>query len=100
MEWEEARQRLDKRSAVALDIRTLSEHRERRIPGSLHLNYMELNQQTARRVLGRTGLLVLVYCRSGRHSSPVAEKLRRYGYNAIDMGSIDDWQWALEGTLV
>lgn len=101
MEWEDARLYLRERQAVTLDIRSMPEYRERRIPGSLHLNYFELNQQTTRRVLGNPGpMMVLVYCRNGVHSRPVAEKLRQYGYHAYDMGGIDNWPWRLEGTLV
>lgn len=99
MEWEDALIYLREHRAVLLDIRSMPEHRELRIPGSMHLNYFELNMQNARRVLGNPGPIVLVYCRNGVHSAPVVDKLHQYGYQAVDMGGIDGWPWKLEGTL-
>lgn len=86
---------------IYLDIRSWQEHQERSIPGSLYLNYYELNYQRARQVLGQPdGRTVMVYCRSGAHSGPAVQRLRQYGYRAQDMGSLSDWEGPLVGYRV
>lgn len=107
MEWEEAKAYLAEHpEAILLDIRSLAEYRERRIPGSRHLSRFELTCGNAYRVLGpppsrgAVTSLVMVYCRTGLHSDAAVARLRQCGYKAINVGSIRDWQWELEGSLV
>ena len=83
---------------IFLDIRSFQEHRERAIPGSLHLSYFEMSYQRAWQVLGQPDMRpVMVYCRSGAHSGPAVRRLRQYGYNAVDMGGLDEWEGPLVG---
>lgn len=100
MEWKDAKKQLEADRAVLLDIRSLPEHIEKRIPGSIHLNFFELDAVNARKTLGKQDKLVLVYCRNGLHSRPAADKLTAYGYHAVDMGGVDDYPWELEGTFI
>lgn len=100
MNWEDAIKYMQNHpETILLDVRPLPEHLEQRIPGSLHLNYLELTRQSAEQALGNTQAAVLVYCRTGLHSAPATDRLLVYGYNAIDAGSISDWPGELEGSM-
>ncbi|MEG2087887.1 MAG: rhodanese-like domain-containing protein [Angelakisella sp.] len=97
MEWQEAYRLVQQGKACLLDIRSAQEYREQHIPESRHLNFFEISSRTVAQVLPDRSLLVLVYCRSGLHSTTVARQLNASGYRAIDMGAMSDWPWQLEG---
>lgn len=84
---------------IILDIRTACEHGELRIKGSLNLDFSVLSQRSAARLLPDKSRPVWVYCRAGVHSKTAVAMLRRYGYNAVDIGSIYDWSGEVEGRL-
>lgn len=90
----EARGILDKEeNVVLLDVRTLGEFRERRIPGSILLPYDEISLY-ADEVLPDKDAIILIYCRSGRRSAVAALELIDMGYQRVyDFGGILEWPY-------
>lgn len=89
---------LIKSSNVQLvDVRTLAEHMEGHIPGSLNINVKdEEGFPTAVDELLDKGREVAVYCRSGRRSRTAAELLVKKGFKVynLDKGILN---WIEEG---
>ena len=80
-----------------LDVRTLAEHMEGHIPGSLNINVKdEANFPTAVDSLLNKGQDVAVYCRSGRRSRTAADILVKKGFKVynLDKGILN---WIEEG---
>lgn len=91
---------LIKDSSVQLvDVRTLAEHMEGHIPGSLHINVQDKEFASCVDDLLDTNKKVAVYCRSGRRSRTAADILTKKGlkvYN-LDKGILN---WIEEGREV
>ena len=89
---------LIKNSNIQLvDVRTLAEHMEGHIPGSLNINVKdEEGFPTAIDELLDKGREVAVYCRSGRRSRTAAELLVKKGFKVynLDKGILN---WIEEG---
>lgn len=80
-----------------VDVRTLAEHMEGHIPGSLNINVKdEEGFPTAVDELLDKGREVAVYCRSGRRSRTAAEQLVKKGFKVynLDKGILN---WIEEG---
>ena len=78
---------------VLLDVRTLEEYAGGHIEGAIVLPDYEIATK-AEEVLKDKGVLILVYCRSGRRSKNAAEELLAMGYrNVKDFGGILDWPY-------
>ena len=78
-----------------VDVRTLAEHMEGHIPGSLNINVKDEQFSSCADDLLEKGKDVAVYCRSGRRSKLAAEKLCALGYtNVVEFGGINDWRGA------
>ena len=80
-----------------VDVRTLAEHMEGHIPGSLNINVKdEEGFPTAVDELLDKGREVAVYCRSGRRSRTAAELLVKKGFKVynLDKGLLN---WIEEG---
>ena len=80
-----------------VDVRTLAEHMEGHIPGSLNINVKdEANFPTAVDSLLNKGQDVAVYCRSGRRSRTAADILVKKGFKVynLDKGILN---WMEEG---
>ena len=80
-----------------VDVRTLAEHMEGHIPGSLNINVKdEANFPTAVDSLLNKGQDVAVYCRSGRRSRTAADILVKKGFKVynLDKGILN---WIEEG---
>jgi len=80
-----------------VDVRTLPEHMEGHIPGSLNINVKdEENFPTAIDSLLNKGQDVAVYCRSGRRSRTAADILIKKGFKVynLDKGILN---WIEEG---
>ena len=77
-----------------VDVRTLAEHMEGHIPGSLNINVKDEEgfPEAVDELLDK-GREVAVYCRSGRRSKEACETLCKLGYtHVIDFGGIIDWK--------
>ena len=91
---------LIKDSSVQLvDVRTLAEHMEGHIPGSLHINVQDKEFASCVDDLLDTNKKVAVYCRSGRRSRTAADILVKKGFKVynLDKGILN---WIEEGREV
>ena len=80
-----------------LDVRTLAEHMEGHIPGSLNINVKdEQFSSCVDDLLDKNRRKVAVYCRSGRRSRTAAEILTKKGFKVynLDKGILN---WIEEG---
>lgn len=76
---------------IILDVRTLEEFKEKRIPGAICIpnETIDTKEPTA---LPDKEQLIMVYCRSGNRSKQAAQKLADMGYtNIVEFGGINDW---------
>ena len=79
-----------------LDVRTLEEHMEGHIPGSMLIDVMDENFASCVDDLLNKEKMVAVYCRSGRRSRTAAEILVKKGFKVynLDKGILN---WIEEG---
>ncbi|PKM70216.1 MAG: rhodanese-like domain-containing protein [Firmicutes bacterium HGW-Firmicutes-19] len=83
-------------SVILLDVRTIGENKEIRIPGSLLIPLDTLKAQAAS-LLTDKDAKIIIYCRSGNRSKDAADILIGLGYrNIFDMGGIIDWPYETE----
>ncbi len=81
---------------IILDTREQDEFDSGHIPGAILIPYTEIESK-AEEMLPQKGMLILVYCRSGRRSKIAAESLSKLGYtNVKEFGGIIDWPYAVE----
>lgn len=94
---QEARDLLQRDSSVILlDVRTVAENKELRIPGSLLIPLDTLGEQAQTLLADKTAKIV-IYCRSGNRSKQAADILIELGYeNIYDLGGIIDWPYETE----
>ncbi len=78
---------------LIVDVRTHEEYREGHIPGSVNIPLDALD--TLRGQVGTEGP-IYVYCLSGARSSRAAVRLRRMGYQVVDMGGISGYHGRIE----
>lgn len=83
-------------SVILLDVRTVAENMEIRIPGSMLIPLDTLKTQ-AGTLLPDKNAKIIIYCRSGNRSKEAAEIMISLGYkNIFDMGGIIDWPYETE----
>lgn len=94
---EVAKERLDtEKGIVLLDVRTLAENTEKRIPGSV-LIPVEVIKTQAPDVLPDKNAAIFVYCRSGNRSAIAAQALADMSYtNVFNLGGINNWPYETE----
>lgn len=89
MTCDELKEYMDKGIKV-VDVRTLTEHNQAHISGSVHMNV-----ETLEEVL-EPNEQVLLYCRSGARSGAVANYLNGRGFQAVNIGGIAQFMGCLE----
>lgn len=91
---EDAKTRLDsEEKIILLDVRTIEENIEKRIPDSVLIPVDEIEQEAASKLTDKAAT-IFVYCRSGRRSAIAAEALVKMGYTSVyDLGGINDWPY-------
>ena len=78
-------------NTVLIDVRTLPEYLENRIPDSILMPY-DTMMFNIEEVVPDKDTEIIVYCRTGRRSAIAKETLRSMGYtNVKDIGGIIDW---------
>lgn len=83
-------------SAILLDVRTIAENYELRIPGSTLIPLDTLEEQVES-LLTDKQVKIVVYCRSGNRSKEAIDILIGLGYkNVFDLGGIIDWPYETE----
>ncbi|HET7480640.1 MAG TPA: rhodanese-like domain-containing protein [Rubrobacteraceae bacterium] len=85
--FEEVRERMTGGGVLLVDVREDEEWREGHLPGAVHAPLSEFGKEVSRSFAGRE---VVVYCRSGRRSARVVERLVRMGHTGV---------WNLEGGI-
>lgn len=83
-------------SVILLDVRTIAENYELRIPGSTLIPLDTLEEQVES-LLTDKQVKIVVYCRSGNRSKEAADILIGLGYKKVfDLGGIIDWPYEME----
>ena len=94
---EEAKQMMDTRDVVVLDVREQEEFDSGHIPGALLLPVGSITEATASAVLPEKDAVVLVYCRSGNRSKTASQALADLGYTEVfEFGGINTWPYEVE----
>lgn len=76
---------------IILDVRTVAEFSEKRIPGAINVPNESIGSDEIAELPDKEQL-ILVYCRSGNRSKQASEKLVKLGYtNIVEFGGINDW---------
>lgn len=91
---EEAKEKIEARNVILVDVRTQEEYNEKHIDGAI-LIPNETITDTQPAELPDKDADILVYCRSGKRSSEAAKKLADMGYtNVYNMlGGINEWPY-------
>ena len=90
---ETAKEIMDTKECIILDVRTPEEFAEGHIPGAILIPDYEIAEK-ASNILTDKDALILVYCRSGRRSKNAANQLVDMGYTNIkEFGGIIDWPY-------
>lgn len=79
------------KNAVLLDVRTKEEVQTGKIPNSQNIPLDEIDKANFDK-----NKTIYVYCRSGRRSQMATEILKSKGYNAINIGGIEDYTGNLD----
>ena len=77
---------------IILDVRRPDEYAAGHIPNAINVANESIGTSEIAELPDKNQL-ILVYCRSGRRSKEVAEKLVKLGYtNIVEFGGILDWK--------
>ena len=94
---EEAKERMDTREVMVLDVREQEEFDAGHIPGAVLLPVGTISEDTAAAVIPEKDAEVLVYCRSGNRSKTASQALADLGYsNVYEFGGINTWPYEVE----
>lgn len=91
---EEAKKNLENNSEIILlDVRTVEEYKEIKIPGSI-LIPLNLLQEKIENEIPDKNKTIYVYCRTGSRSTSAVKILNKLGYeNVFNLGGIYDWPY-------
>ncbi|MCX7842091.1 MAG: rhodanese-like domain-containing protein [Clostridia bacterium] len=94
---QEAKKRLESdKTIILLDVRTVEENLEKRIPNSVLIPVDVIDKEAEKRLPDKDAE-IFVYCRSGRRSVIAAKSLVRMGYTRVyNLGGINDWPYETE----
>ena len=94
---EEAKEWMDTREAVVLDVREQDEYDGGHIPGAVLLPVGTITAETAAAVIPEKDTVVLGYCRSGNRSKTASAALAELGYTELyEFGGINTWPYETE----
>jgi rhodanese-related sulfurtransferase len=94
---EKAKEMMDTREVVILDVREQDEFDAGHIPGAVLLPVGTITADTAAVVIDDLDTVVLVYCRSGNRSKTASQALADLGYaNVYEFGGINTWPYEVE----
>ena len=93
--FEEAKEIIDRENVLLLDVRTEEEFVTGHIPSAINIPVQELEARVDE--LESKEQKILIYCKSGRRSVIACEILEAYGYtNLYNIGGVVDWPYGLE----
>lgn len=91
----EAKEIIDNKDVIILDVRTQEEYDEGHIENSILIPDSDI-ERLAPEMLKEKDAKILIYCRSGRRSAFAAYKLMDMGYSQVyDFGGIIDWEYRI-----
>lgn len=94
---EEAKEMMDTREVIILDVREQDEYDSGHIPDAVLLSVGTIDGDTAAAVIPEKDSTVLVYCRSGNRSKTASSALAELGYtNIYEFGGIKTWPYETE----
>ena len=94
---ESAKEMMDTRDVIVLDVREQHEFDAGHIPGAVLLPVGSITKNTAAAVIDDLDTVVLVYCRSGNRSKTASQALADIGYtNIYEFGGINTWPYEVE----
>ena len=94
---EAAKEMMDTREVLILDVREQHEYDSGHIPGAVLLPVGTITEDTATAVIDDLDTVVLVYCRSGNRSKTASQALVDLGYtNIYEFGGINTWPYEIE----
>lgn len=94
---EKAKEMMDSKNVLVLDVREQTEYDSGHISGAVLLPVGTINAQTAAEVIPEKDTVVLVYCSSGNRSKKAAAALVKLGYTQIyEIGGITTWPYGVE----
>jgi len=92
----DAKTKLEDKSVILLDVRTMEEYRQAHIPGSILIPVDELQGKIEDKFPNKEQGII-IYCRSGNRSKTAANMLLKMGYkNVYDLGGIINWPYEVE----
>ena len=92
-----AKEMMDTREVVILDVREQHEYDSGHIPGAVLLPVGTITAETAAAVINDPETTVLVYCRSGNRSKTASQTLVDLGYTQVyEFGGINEWPYEVE----
>lgn len=94
---EEAKEMMDTKDVLILDVREQDEYESAHIPNAILLPVGSIDENTAAETIPEKDTTVLVYCRSGNRSKTASAMLAELGYtNIYEFGGINTWQYGTE----
>ncbi len=94
---EEAKEMMDTRDVIILDVREQDEYDSCHISDAVLLPVGSIDEDTATEVIPEKDSTVLVYCRSGNRSKTASSTLVELGYtNIYEFGGINTWPYEIE----
>ena len=94
---EEAKEMMDTKEVIILDVREQDEYDSGHIPGAVLLPVGTIDEETAAEVIPEKNSTVLIYCRSGNRSKTASSALVELGYtNIYEFGGINTWPYETE----
>lgn len=96
--FEQAKHILDTQpDAVLFDVREEEEYNTGHAKGAQLFPVDTIGKDTAKEMVPRKDMPILVYCRSGARSKTAAQTLVSLGYTHVyDIGSLVGWRYGLE----
>ena len=74
---------------ILVDVRSQEEYEAGTLPGSIHLDCFEIEEDTVRALLPDRNAPIGVFCHTGSRSAPAALRLTALGYTrVVDLGGI------------
>lgn len=87
----EAKQLLENKDTVLIDVRTENEYEQHHIDGAINIPLGLIDR--AHKQVPDKNKNIIVYCQSGGRSKQAQEMLSQMGYKRVyDLGSILNWQ--------
>ncbi|MCL2129021.1 MAG: rhodanese-like domain-containing protein [Treponema sp.] len=81
---------------IILDVRSVSEHQKKRIPGAVSIPFLQVKNR-AEAELPDKDAMIFVHCLSGGRSTKAARELVKLGYkNVYDFKKLTKWPGELE----